>query len=255
MICPLCVILMLTLCGHHAKAMTGRDVYAHMRNVLVQGLDRKIDASMLLIDSSGQERRRSLTEYSKKTGPESCKIMVIFSTPPDLKGVGFLIHAATFSERTLWAYFPEYKRVRRIPDTAQDDSFFGSDFSYDDFCGPPDLDDFSYVILDEASVDGHPCVKVKVTPTTPRKYTHFVGWVDTTHWVHRQIEYYQDKELFKTAHVRGIEIIEGIPTPRSLEMRNHRSNHRTQLSIERIEYGTQFPEEMFSQRYLERGLP
>ena len=124
-----------------AAAVSGREVYEKVHEMRSKSLDRKTEATMVLFDKGGGKRTRSLTEYSKKADPEAYKVLVVFNSPPDLKNVGFLIHAHTFSDRDLWAYFPEYKRVRRIPTTSQDDSFFGSDFSYDDFGGPPNLDD------------------------------------------------------------------------------------------------------------------
>jgi hypothetical protein len=120
-----------------AFALSGREVYEKVHDVRSKALDRKVEATMFLFDKGGGRRTRTLTEYSKNAAPEAYKVLVVFKSPPDLKNVGFLIHAHTFSDRDLWAYFPEYKRVRRIATGSQDDSFFGSDFSYDDFGGPP----------------------------------------------------------------------------------------------------------------------
>ena len=97
-----------------AFALSGREVYEKVHEVRSRSLDRKTEATMVLFDKGGGKRTRTLTEYSKKADPEAYKVLVVFKIPPDLKNVGFLIHAHTFSDRDLWAYFPEYKRVRRI---------------------------------------------------------------------------------------------------------------------------------------------
>ena len=135
-----------TLQTTDANAINGREVYEKVHEVRSKALDRKTEAVMVLFDKGGGKRTRTLTEYGKKADPEAYKVLVVFKSPPDLKNVGFLIHAHTFSDRDLWAYFPEYKRIRRIPNSSQDDSFFGSDFSYDDFGGPPNLDDYKFSI-------------------------------------------------------------------------------------------------------------
>src|SRR5512142_1310484 len=145
-------------------ALSGREVYEKVHEVRSKALDRKTEATMVLFDKGGGKRTRTLTEYSKKADPGAYKVLVVFKSPPDLKNVGFLIHARTFADRDLWAYFPEYKRVRRIPNNSQDDSFFGSDFSYDDFGGPPDLDDYKFSLEKEEVIDGTPCYVVEVTP-------------------------------------------------------------------------------------------
>ncbi len=236
-----------------AYAMSGREVYEKVHDVRSKALDRKTEATMTLFDKGGGKRTRTLTEYSKKADPEAYKVLVVFRTPPDLRDVGFLIHAHTFADRDLWAYFPEYKRVRRIATSSQDDSFFGSDFSYDDFGGPPNLDDYSFKILREDIVGSEPCYVVEVTPKIHRKYTRYISWVAKDLWVHLKIEYYQDKDIYRTGAFSDIRIIDGIPTPFRLEMENKRTGHRTELIVNSIQYHTHFADELFSQRSLERA--
>jgi outer membrane lipoprotein-sorting protein len=236
-----------------ALAMSGSEVFEKVHEVGTKGLDRKTEATMNLYDRGGGKRTRTLTEYSKNASPEAYKVLVVFNSPSDLKGVGFLIHAHTFANRDLWAYFPEYKRVRRIPTSSQDDSFFGSDFSYDDFSGPTNLNDYSYKILKEELVDGKSCFAVEVTPKIRRKYTRFVAWVAKDLWLTVKIEFYQDKELYRAGTFKDIRVIDGIPTPFKLEMENLKTKHRTVLTLESIRYRTTFPDELFTQHALERG--
>jgi outer membrane lipoprotein-sorting protein len=236
-----------------AHAISGRDVYEKVHEVRSKTLDRKTEAIMILFDKGGGTRSRSLTEYSKKADPEAYKVLVVFKSPPDLKNVGFLIHAHTFAERDLWAYFPEYKRVRRIPTSSQDDSFFGSDFSYDDFGGPPNLDDYKFSILKEDVVGDKPCYVVEVTPKIRRKYTRYVAWVAKDLWIHLKINYYQEETLYRAGAFTDIRIIDSIPTPFRLEMENKKTNHRTELTVENIQYHTHFSDDLFSQRSLERA--
>jgi hypothetical protein len=236
-----------------AHAMSGREVYEKVHVVRSKMLDRKTEVTMVLFDKGGGKRTRTLVEYGKKADPEAYKVLVVFKSPPDLKDVGFLMFAHTFADRDLWAYFPEYKRVRRIPTTSQDDSFFGSDFTYDDFGGPLNLDDYKFSILKEDSFDGRACYIVEVTPKIRRKYTRYVVWVAKDLWVHLKIDYYQDKEIYRTGVFRNIKIIEGIPTPLFLTVENRKTGHRTELTIESIKYHTRFTDDLFTQRSLERA--
>jgi hypothetical protein len=236
-----------------SHAMSGREVYEKVHEVRSKALDRKTEAIMILFDKGGGKRTRTLTEYSKKAEPDAYKVLVVFKSPPDLKNVAFLIHAHTFANRDLWAYFPEYKRVRRIPTSSQDDSFFGSDFSYDDFGGPPNLEDYKFSILREDVVGDKPCYVVEVTPKIRRKYTHYVAWVAKDLWIHLKIAYYQEKEQYRTGAFTDIRIIDGIPTPFKLDMENKKTGHRTELTVESIQYHTHFPDDLFSQRSLERA--
>ena len=247
------ILLGITITASPSFALSGREVYEKVHEVRSKALDRKTEAVMVLFDKGGGKRTRTLTEYSKKADPEAYKVLVVFKSPPDLKNVGFLIHAHTFSDRDLWAYFPEYKRIRRIAASSQDDSFFGSDFSYDDFGGPPDLDDYTFSIEKEDVIDGKPCYVVEVTPRIHRKYSRYIAWVAKDLWIHVKIDYYQDNNIYRTGVFTDIRIIDGVPTPFKLNMENKKTGHRTELTIESIRYHTHFPDDLFSQRSLERS--
>lgn len=236
-----------------AHAISGRDVFEKVHEVSLKSLDHKLEMTMVLFDKGGGKRSRTLTSYSKKADPEAYKALAVFKSPPDLKNVGFLVHAHTFSDRDLWAYFPEYKRVRRIANTSQDDSFFGSDLSYDDFTGPPNLDDFKFSILKEEDMDGKPCYVVEVTPKTRRKYTKYISWVAKDLWIQLKIDYYQDKDIYRSGVFRDVRVIDQVPTPFQSEMENKKTRHRTELTIESVQYNTHFPDDLFTQRSLERS--
>ena len=192
-------------------------------------------------------------ESSKKAVEAGYKVLVVFQTPPDLNDVGFLIHARNFADRDLWAYFPEFKRIRRIPTTSQDDSFFGSDFSYDDFGGPPNLDDYTFTILREEVQDSRPCYVVEVEPTIHRKWTRYQAWVDKEQFVHRKIVYFQDQDPYRIGTFADVRVIDTLPTAFRMEMKNLKTSHRTEVVIEDILYHTSHPDDLFTQRSLERA--
>lgn len=251
--CVLCLIFAALCPPFPAQAFSGRDVYEKVQEVRSRALDRKAEATMTLFDRGGGSRTRTLTQYSKKADPDAYKSLIVFHSPPDLKDVGFLIRARTFSDRSLWAYFPEYKRVRRIATTSQDDSFFGSDFSYDDFSGPPNLDDYRFRIVREDSVAQLPCHVVEVTPQTHRRYTKYLAWIARDLWIPLKIDYYRGSEIYRSGTFRDVRTVDGIPTPFRIDMENRKTNHRTALVVGSVKYRARFPDDLFSLRSLERA--
>jgi outer membrane lipoprotein-sorting protein len=247
-----CILYLLST-GSFAHAISGRDVFEKVHEVSLKSRDHKIEMTMILFDKGGGKRTRTLTSFGKKADPEAYKALAIFKSPPDLKNVGFLAHAHTFSDRDLWAYFPEYKRVRRIANTSQDDSFFGSDLSYDDFTGPANLDDFKFSILKEEDVDGKPCYVIEVTPKTHRKYTKYIAWVAKDLWIQLKIDYYQDKDIYRSGVFKDVRIIDQIPTAFRSEMENKKTQHKTEITVENAQYNTHFSDDLFTQRSLERA--
>ena len=253
MIWALCLLIGTILNTGQAQAINGRQVYEQVHALRVRALDRKTEFTMTLFDKGGTTRNRTATEYSKKAEGDGYKVLVIFKTPPDLNDVGFLIHARNFADRDLWAYFPEFKRIRRIPTTSQDDSFFGSDFSYDDFGGPPNLDDYTFTILREEVQDSRPCYVVEVEPKIHRKWTRYQAWVDKEQFVHRKIVYFQDQDPYRIGTFSDVRVIDTLPTAFRMEMKNLKTSHRTEVVIEDILYHTSHPDDLFTQRSLERA--
>ncbi|MDR3631057.1 MAG: outer membrane lipoprotein-sorting protein [Desulfocapsaceae bacterium] len=247
----LCTVILLL--PSVSPAMTGREVYEKVHELRQKALDRQVTATLVLFDKDGATRTRSLIEYSKNADPDAYKVLVVFQSPPDLRDVGLLVHARTFSDRDIWAYFPEFRRVRRIPTNSQDDSFFGTDFSYDDFSGPPNLDDYTFTILKEEVLDGKPCYVVEVTPKVHRKWSRFVAWVAKDLWIHLKITYYQGEEQYREGLFTDIRIVDTIPTSFKARMENITTGHKTELTVDNIQYHTQFPDDLFSQRSLERA--
>ena len=235
-----------------ASAVSGREVFEKVNEVRKAGLTRKSDAIMTLFDKTG-ERSRTLAGYSKKGEGEAYKGLVFFEAPAELKGVGFLVAAHSFSDRDMWAYFPEFKRVRKIPTTSQDDSFFGSDFSYDDFGGPPSLDDYRFDLVREEEIEGQPCFMIEVVPKVRRGFTKYTAWVGKEWSILLKIEYYREKELYKVGTFKDVRIIDQIPTPFFMEMENKKSGHRTDIRLKEIKYNIDLPDSLFTQKSLERG--
>ena len=102
-------------------------------------------------------------------------------------------------------------------------------------------------------MDGKPCYVVEVTPKVRRKYTKYIAWVAKDLWIHLKIDYYQDKDIYRAGTFKDVRIIDGIPTPFKIDMENRKTNHRTELTIDSVQYHTQFSDDLFSQRSLERA--
>ena len=107
--------------------------------------------------------------------------------------------------------------------------------------------------MKEEVVDSKPCYVVEVTPKIRRKYTRYIAWVAKDLWIHLKIDYYQDKDIYRSGVFTEVRIIDAIPTPFTWEVENRKTGHRTELFIENIKYHTRFQDELFSQQSLERA--
>src|SRR3954469_24743548 len=107
-----------------AFADVGSDVLAKVDNAMNNFTDGEFESKLLIRDPSGQAREIGFTTFQKV--PD--KRLVRFSSPGDLKGMGVLIE----NKDTMYVYLPGFQKVRRVGTHVKNQTFMGSDFSYED---------------------------------------------------------------------------------------------------------------------------
>jgi hypothetical protein len=214
---------------------------------------------MRLFDRAGRLRERALTIHSLRMGSGD-RTLLRFSYPNDIKGTGFLVweHPGADDERFL--YLPALGRVRRIAGGEKQESFVGSDLSYEDI-GGRDLADYTYAFADPNATwtapDGakHPAWALESRARDARAtYPRTVSLVlkDRFIVVHADI-FNQRNERAKTFDVRRLERIDNIWTVMDLTVVNERDRTRTELVTTSVRYNTGLTENDFTRRQLEQG--
>lgn len=89
----------------------------------------------MLIEAKGKERQRALRLLTKQQGDRK-QIIATFRAPEAIKGAGYAsdMNMVTGTQKS-FVYFPSVGKPRAIKAKGQNDSFFGSDFSYSDIAG------------------------------------------------------------------------------------------------------------------------
>ena len=235
------------------------------------GRDARTTMRMKLFDRHGRVRERALTMTtlrgrgnpgSAKTAPDGDRLLIRFTYPNDIRGTGFLVweHPAADDERFL--YLPSLGRVRRIAGSETQESFVGSDFTYEDI-GGRELDEYSYGVLDEnaswAPPGGGPARpawrlesrRKDASAPFPRVVTTVLK--DSFVVVGADI-YNRRNEKQKVYTVRRLEQVDGIWTAMDSEMSNAIERTRTELTIETTDYNVGLTEADFLRRELERAV-
>lgn len=219
----------------------------------------RVDTTMVLINSRGQRRERASRGVVKlqPNGVDS-KLVVKFSTPPDIRGTGVLQIEHSESEDDLWIYLPALKKSRRLVANNKKDSFVGSDFSYGDITLPK-VDQYRHTRLRSERIDEHECHVVESVPATDTVkansgYSRKITWVRTDNFVESKVEYYDlAGRLLKTQRTGRHQLVEP-DTDRWFvmyrEMTNHQSGHRTTITTSKAE-AVPIPDDSFTTRYLE----
>ena len=237
------------------------------------GRDSRQTLRMKLVDRRGRVRERVLDVVMLRgrgapgtapAAPDGDRLLIRFTYPNDIRGTSFLVweHPAAEDERFL--YLPSLGRVRRIAGSETQDSFVGSDFTYEDI-GGREFDDYAYAF---AGADGEnaswtppaggparPAWRLESRHHDPAtQFPRVVSLVLKDSDVVVRAEIYNRRgEQQKTYAVRSLQEIEGIWTVMDSEMTNVLERTRTELLVERADYNVGLKESDFSRRELERA--
>ncbi len=232
------------------------------------GRDSRASMRMKLYDRQGRARERALTVTTLRgrgtpaSAPPGDRLLTRFTYPNDIRGTGFLVWEHPDKEDERFLYLPALGRVRRIAGAETQESFVGSDFTYEDI-GGRELDEYTYTFAGDGNASWTPPGGGAAQPAwrleSKRKdasaeFPRVVSLVLKDSYMVVAAEIYNRRnERQKVYTVRRLERIEGIWTVMDSEMTNALEKTRTELLIENIDYNVGLTEADFSRRELERG--
>jgi hypothetical protein len=237
---------------------TGRDSRAAMRMKLFDRQNRSRERALSLLTLRGLSRDES-----------GDRLLIRFTYPNDIRGTGFLVWEHPDGEDERFLYLPSLGRVRRIAGSEAQESFVGSDFTYEDI-GGREFDEYSYALLDENASwtppsggaprpawrlesrrkdqnARFPRVVSLILKDTPGQ--NAPAYVVVAADIHNRRD-----EKQKVYTVRRLEQVEGIWTAMDAEMTNAAEKSRTELTIEKMDYNVGLKASDFTRRELERGI-
>jgi len=221
------------------------------------GRDSRAELRMKLFDRRGRARERALTLLTLRR-PEGDRSLIRFTYPNDIRGTGFLVweHPQQDDERFL--YLPSLGRVRRIAGSEAQDSFVGSDFSYEDI-GGREFDDYTYALLDENASWPHPDGQARPAYRLESRrkdasvaFPRVVSLVLKDSFVVVQADVFNRRnEKQKVYTVGRLQQVQGIWTVLASVMTNDLDRTRTELAVDKVAYNTGLTDDAFSRRQLE----
>jgi hypothetical protein len=217
------------------------------------GRDSRADMRMKLFDRRDRVRDRALSLLTLRR-PAGDRSLIRFTYPNDIRGTGFLVWEHPQGDDERFLYLPSLGRVRRIAGSEAQESFVGSDFSYEDI-GGREFDDYTY---DEnaswPSPQGpRPAYRLESRrKDTSVEFPRVVSLVLKDSFVVVQVDIYNRRnEKQKVYIVKRLEQVQGIWTVLESVMTNDLDRTRTELVVEKIAYNTGLTEAAFSRRELE----
>ena len=217
---------------------------------------------MRLHDRQGRVRERTMLLLTLRgTGGRGDKMLVRFLAPNDINGTAFLVWEHPDADDERFLYLPALGRARRIAGEEKQQSFVGSDLSYEDI-GGRDIADYSYSFTDENAMwtapDGSRVPAWLVESRAKDANVDFPRSIslvlkDRFIAVHANT-YNQRNERAKTFDVRRLDRVGGIWTVLDLVVANDVLKTRTELTTTSIRYNVGLTDEDFTRRKLEEGV-
>jgi len=204
------------------------------------------EGTLEVISSSNQSTVKRWTFQRIGSFGES-KAILRFTAPPEIKGVALLIvnHRDHASDQWMWT--PAIGRNRPIALQDRATGLFGTGYSFEDI-EERDVDQFDYKLAGTSAVDGAPCWKIESRPkgTKTSQYDRSVLSIRKDDYVVVQIENYHEQKLIRTIHSTDIQKVDGILTPRTIEIEDAARKTRTVLKLEKIRYNLPLKEDDFT---------
>lgn len=226
------------------------------------GRDSRLELTMRLFDRQGRARGRSLVITSLRGNADhGDRVLVRFLSPGDIKGTGLLVWEHPKAEDERFLYLPALSRVRRIAGSEKQESFVGSDLTYEDF-GGRELGDYTYAFVQRdaswTAPDGtrHAAWQLESKSKDAHAvYPRAVSVVLKDAFIVVAADVFNRRdEPEKRYDVRRLERIDGVWTATDLAMVNAVQKTRTELTVSSAKYNIGLTDADFSRRALEQGL-
>ncbi|MCP4312948.1 MAG: MMPL family transporter [Bacteroidetes bacterium] len=252
------IFLMLLLTLVSARAQDAKSIVKKSHEVVKVSSFEAV-STLTITDSKGNQRIRKNTMASMSLPDGTENRIIKFLSPAEVKGTGILIYDYPEKSDDMWIYLPALRKTRRIVSREKSKSFMGSEFSNANMTAPG-LDDFSYSLIGEESLDGSPCFLVESVPGDTDMedqygYSKSLSWVDkNSYLVHRTRYYDFDGELFKTIsnkEFKKLEDAKGSYMVTHMYAQNHSNKRSSEMVMEQVAV-TATKTSYFTVAYLEK---
>ena len=218
-------------------------------------------SKMTIINKNGQQRVREMAVATKLfDNGNTEKKLIRFTTPADVKGVGFLTYDYNAKNDDKWIYMPALRKTRRIISSESAKSFMGSEFSYADMT-LPNIDEYTYKLLGEETVKVTACYKLEITPINDEVmdangFSKKISYIGKNDFVLRKAVYYnlfdEEEKLMEVESIVEVDKTNHKYRFKKVVMTNLQNGRKSISEIIQIKYNPSIPDEYFTTRYIER---
>ena len=242
--------------GEAAPPPTGREIMQKQKD-LHESTSEFVEQNMVLVSKRGRKEVRKLRLYVQEVEEDVERILVVFLSPPDIRGTALLTWEHPDRDDDQWLYLPARGKMQRIAEGEKSNYFMGTDLTYEDL-ETENLDDYTYTLLKEEEWEGDPCYVVEAVSANPKKksgYSKRVLWIIRAHYKIVKVEFYDRRgKRLKTLHNRDWVNVKGTMwRPQKTLIDNHKKERQTLVGVVTREVDLKIDPQMFTERLILRG--
>lgn len=221
-----------------AQAQDPIAILKKLDNVLYSPKDMSGKNKIVLIDKNGKQEIREATIMQKGTD----KRIFRFTAPASQAGIAVL----SLPNDVMYLYMPAYAKERRISSSVKNQSFAGTDFSYEDMEAKTYSENYNAKYI---KTEGTAFV-LELTPKNNSSYSKIIAKINNINYYPESTEFY-DKggNKVKTA-TYTFKKIGTYWNPEKIEMTDLKKKHKTQMISSNIKYDQNLKDDEFTVRKL-----
>jgi outer membrane lipoprotein-sorting protein len=227
-----------------AGASEAEDLLAKVDKAQSPGKDEVAVMKMTITDKSGTSKVRQIA--IKQMGSDFR--LIRFQAPAEVKGVSFLSRG----ESEMYIFMPDFGKVRRIASHTKNESFMGSDFSYDDMGSGKLVEKYDARILKKEG----DLVTLELTPQNgaDADVKRRVMVVDTRYFIAVKGESYDaNGKVVKETVQEDIKQVSGHWLAHRITAKSPKEGSSTVLELSETRFDVGLKEDDFSQRAMKRS--
>jgi outer membrane lipoprotein-sorting protein len=225
---------------------TGPELLLKVDKAMNSFNDAIFESKLRVKQPNGEAREFVFTTYQKVPDQR----LVRFSSPGDVKGMGVLIE----DKETMYVYLPGFQRVRRMGTHVKNQTFMGSDFSYED------MSEITYSHVYDAKLAGSEgeswVLELSSKPGYDLEFPRIKMWADKNFLQPTRIEYFDAAGKNLKSQLR-LDYKKDSPehyNPGKIVVTDHRRNdHTSEIVFTSSKINPGLSKDLFSVRSLVRG--
>ncbi len=230
------------LIGFNANAQDANAILKKADDVLYSAKDQSSKIKIVLIDKQDREKVREANILQKGSDTRLFR----FTSPASQAGIAFL----SLPNDVMYIYMPAFGKERRIASHVKNQSFAGTDFSYDDMEAKPFSEKYNPKFI--KTEDNYYVLELIPKSGIKTDNSKIIMKVNNSNYCPEIFEFYnKGNQKFKEA-TYSFKKVGNYWAPIEIVMKNLKKNHTTKMITSDIQYDIGLSDDEFTVRKLKQ---